>query len=97
LYGTARWLDPFKGGLDISSIHGQFGPLCREHPAGCGRTVLRHALGESIALSLILTGSLNNDRFLVVHQPVDQGRWQVVVHVKQFAAFPDGSIREEHD
>jgi hypothetical protein len=32
-----------------------------------------------------------------MHQPVDQGRGQGVVHVKDFAPFPKGSIRGDHD
>ena len=32
-----------------------------------------------------------------MHQPVDQGRCQGVVHVKDFAPFPEGSIRGDHD
>jgi hypothetical protein len=53
LKGPVRWRNSFKGGLDISSFHGQFSSLYREHPAGRGRTKLRHALSESVALSLI--------------------------------------------
>ncbi len=32
-----------------------------------------------------------------MHQPVDQGRCQSVVHVKDFAPFPKGTIRGNHD
>jgi hypothetical protein len=32
-----------------------------------------------------------------MHQPVDQGRSQGVVHVKEFAPFPEGSIRGDYD
>ncbi len=32
-----------------------------------------------------------------MHQPVDQGRGQVVVHVQDFAPFPVRSIRGDHD
>ena len=32
-----------------------------------------------------------------MHQPVDQGRGQGVVHIKDFAPFPEGSIRGDHD
>ena len=32
-----------------------------------------------------------------MHQPVDQGRGQSVVHVKDFAPFPEGPIRGDHD
>ena len=41
--------------------------------------------------------SFNDDRLPVMHQPVDQGRGQGVVHVKQGAPFPEGSIRGQHD
>ena len=32
-----------------------------------------------------------------MHQPVDQGRGQGVVHVEQGAPFPEDSIRGQHD
>ena len=32
-----------------------------------------------------------------MHQPVDQGRCQCVVHINQGAPFPEGSIRGQHD
>jgi site-specific recombinase XerD len=40
---------------------------------------------------------LNNDCLPVMHQPVDQGRCQSVVHAKEFAPFPEGTIRGDHD
>ena len=33
----------------------------------------------------------------MTHQPVDQGRGQGVVHVKDFAPLPERSIRGDHD
>jgi hypothetical protein len=36
---------------------------------------------------------LNDDRLPVMHQPVDQGCCQCVVHIEQGAPFPEGSIR----
>jgi len=33
----------------------------------------------------------------MMHQPIDQGRGQGVVHVEQGAPFPEGSIRGQHD
>jgi hypothetical protein len=41
--------------------------------------------------------SLNNNPFSVIHQPVDQGRGQGVVHVEEFAPVPEGSVRGDHD
>jgi hypothetical protein len=32
-----------------------------------------------------------------MHQPVDQGRGQGVVHFKEYALFPKGTIRGDHD
>jgi hypothetical protein len=32
-----------------------------------------------------------------MHQPVDKSRGQGVVHVKEFAPIPEGSIRDDHD
>ena len=50
-----------------------------------------------IFVSHAKTVSLNNDRLPVMHQPVDQGRCQGVVHIKEFAPFPEGTIRGDHD
>lgn len=33
----------------------------------------------------------------VMHQPIDQGRCQRVVHIEQGAPFPEGSIRGDRD
>ena len=33
----------------------------------------------------------------MMHQPVDQGRGQGVVHIKEGAPFPEGSIRGQDD
>jgi hypothetical protein len=32
-----------------------------------------------------------------MHQPVDQGRGQGVAHIEEFAPFPEGTIRGDHD
>jgi hypothetical protein len=32
-----------------------------------------------------------------MHQPVDQGRCQGVVHIKEGAPIPEGSMRGDHD
>ena len=32
-----------------------------------------------------------------MHQPVDQRRRQIVVHIKEFGPFPEGTIRDIHD
>jgi hypothetical protein len=44
-----------------------------------------------------ITISFKNDPIPVMHLPVDQGRGQGVVHVKDFAPFPEGSIRGDHN
>ena len=41
--------------------------------------------------------SFDNQCLPVMHQPIDQGRGQGVVHIKQGAPFPEGSIRGQHD
>jgi hypothetical protein len=41
--------------------------------------------------------SLNNDSLSVMHQPVDQARGQGVAHIEEFASFPEGTIRDDHD
>ena len=45
----------------------------------------------------MITISLKNDRRPEMHQPVDQGRRQSVVHIKEFAPLPEGTIRGNHD
>src|SRR5271163_2376113 len=41
--------------------------------------------------------SFDNECLPVMHQPVDQGCGQGVVHIKEGAPFPEGSIRGQHD
>src|SRR5580658_5834398 len=63
-----------------------------------GRTPTWSLVGRiGIFVSHTIAISLNNDPLPVMHQPVDQGRGQGVVHVKDFAPFPEGSIRGDHD
>ena len=33
----------------------------------------------------------------MMHQPVDQGRGQCVVHIEEGSPFPEGAIRGDHD
>jgi hypothetical protein len=40
---------------------------------------------------------LNYDRLPVVHQPVDHGGGQGVVHVKDRAPIPEGSVGRDDD
>src|SRR5271157_3681020 len=62
------------------------------------RTALWSLLGRiGIFVSHAITVSFNNDPLPVMHQPVDQGRCQGVVHIKEGAPFPEGSIRGDHD
>ena len=76
---------------DDSSLRG-------EHPI---RTLTRRVWSRAGRVGILvfhaIAGSLNDDRLPVMHQPVDQGRGQGVVHVEQGAPFPEGSIRGEHD
>ena len=44
-----------------------------------------------------ITVSSDDKRLPVMHQPVDQGRGQGVVHIQEGSPFPEGSIRGEHD
>ena len=104
LQGTGRLNSParspglLKGGLDIPATHAECGSLRREHPL---RTLTRRAWSRAGRIGIFvfhpIAVSLNDDRLPVMHQPVDQGRGQGVVHVKQGAPFPEGSIRGEHD
>src|SRR6476660_5026435 len=95
---SAQWLGWLKGGLDIPATHTECGSLQRKHPL---RTLTRRAWSRAgrigIFVSHPIAVSLNDDRLPVMHQPVDQGRCQGVVHIKQGAPFPEGTIRGNHD
>src|SRR6516162_390072 len=63
-----------------------------------GRTPLWSLVGRiGIFVFHAIAVSINNDPLPVIHQPVDQGRGQGVVHVEEFAPFPERSIRGDHD
>ena len=83
-------------GWTFPAIHTKCNSLRIEHPI---RTFTYWSLIGRIGIfvSHAKTVALNNDRLPVMHQPVDQGRCQGVVHVKEFAPFPEGSIRGDHD
>jgi len=44
-----------------------------------------------------VTFSLNDDRLPVMHQPIDHGGGQGVVHIEDRAPIPEGSVRGDHD
>ncbi len=98
LNGPARWLGSFKGGLDIPSIHAGCSSLRTKRPI---RTLTRRVWSRAGRVGIFvfhpIARSLNDDRLPVMHQPVDQGRCQGVVHIKQGAPLPEGSIRGQHD
>ncbi len=93
-----RWLGSFKGGLDIPSTHARCSSPRIKHPI---RTLTRRVWSRAgrvgTFISHHIARSLDDDRLPVMHQPVDQGRCQGVVHAEQGTPFPEGSIREEHD
>jgi hypothetical protein len=96
--GPVQWLGSFKGGLDIPSTHAGCSSLRIKHPIRTlTRRVRSHAGRFGIFISHPIARSLNDDRLPVMHQPVDQGRCQGVVHIKQGAPFPEGSTRDRHD
>jgi hypothetical protein len=92
--GPARSPGRLKGGLDIPATHANGCSLRGEHPL---RTGTRHADSRTGRIGIFvfhpIAVSLNHQRLPVMHQPVDQGRGQGVVHVEQGAPFPEGSIR----
>ena len=98
LNGPARWRGLLKGGLDIPATHAGCSSLRSEHPI---RTLARRVWSRAGRIGIFvfhpIAVSLNDDRLPVMHQPVDQGRGQGVVHVEQGAPFPEGSIRGQHD
>ena len=85
-------------GWTIPATHAKANSLRIEHPI---RTLAYRNLSLvgriGIFVSHTITVSFNNDPLPVMHQPVDQGRCQGVVHVKDFAPVPEGSIRGDHD
>ena len=86
-------------GWTIPATHAQTNSLRIEHPI---RTLTYRALvtrrsNQDLCLSCDNCLCLNHDPLPVMHQPVDQGRCQSVVHVKDFAPFPKGTIRGNHD
>ncbi len=85
-------------GWTIPATHAKANSLRIEHPI---RTLAYRNLSLvgriGIFVSHTITVSFNNDPLPVMHQPVDQGRGQGVVHVKDFAPVPEGSIRGDHD
>jgi hypothetical protein len=98
LHRPAQWQRLHKGGLDIPTAHAASSSLHEQRPI---QTLTRLACSRAgrigIFISHAVAGSLNDECLPVMHQPVDQGRCQGVVHVKEGAPFPEGSIRGEHD
>ena len=95
--GTGRWRSParwrgwLKGGLDIPSTHAGRHSLRGGHPIRTGTRRGESRAGRiRIFVFHTIAGSLNDDRLPVMHQPVDPGRGQGVVHIKQGAPFPEG-------
>ena len=98
LRSPARSRGLLKGGLDIPSSHAEYSSLRIKSPIG---TLTRRAWSRAGRIEIfiyhLITLSLNDDRLPVMHQPIDQDRCQCVVHIKQGAPFPEGSIRGQHD
>ena len=85
-------------GWTIPATHAKTNSLRIEHPIRTLMYCLWSLIGRiGTFVFHAKTISLNNDPFPVMHQPVDQGRGQGVVHIKEFAPFPEGSIRGDHD
>jgi hypothetical protein len=104
IQGTGRSNDPaqrsgpFEGGLDVPYPHAKTNSRHIEHPIRTltYRTLVTCRLNRVLCLSCD-NSLLNNDCLPVMHQPVDQGRCQGVVHFEGFAPFPEGSVRGDHD
>jgi len=54
-------------------------------------------IGRVVFVFHAIAVSFDNECLPVMHQPVDQGCGQCVVHIKQGAPFPEGSIRGQDD
>jgi hypothetical protein len=85
-------------GWTIPTTHAETNSLRSEHPI---RTWIYSARVTDLltpSMYIALDELLLVERILnVMHQSVDQGHGQSVVHVKEFAPFPEGSIRDNHD
>ena len=57
----------------------------------------RQGLGGLRFVFHAIAVSFDHQGLPVMHQPIDQGRGQGVVHVEEGAPFPEGSIRGQHD
>ena len=64
---------------------------CSCVPSRTGQSLFGWSVFHAIAVSL------NDDRLPVMHQPVDHGGGQGVVHVEDRAPVPEGSVRGDHD
>ncbi len=85
-------------GWTIPATHAKTNSLHIEHPIRTLTYALQSLVGRiRIFIFHVITVSFNNNPLSVMHQPVDQGRGQGVVHIKDFAPFPEGSIRGDHD
>jgi hypothetical protein len=83
-----------QGWAGLPGTHAERDSLPREHPL---RSWTRRAGSRAGRIGVFashpIAVSLDDDRLPVMHQPVDQGRGQGVVHVKEGAPFPERSIR----
>ena len=83
-----------QGGLDIPATHAGWDSLHSERPIQTWTRRMRSRTGRiRILVFHPIARSLNEKRLPMMHQPVDQGRGQGVVHIEQDAPFPEGSIR----
>ena len=83
-----------KGGLDVPATHAGCDSLHSEHPIQTWTRRMASRTGRiRIFVFHPIARSLNEKRLPMMHQPVDQGRGQGVVHIEQDAPFPEGSIR----
>jgi hypothetical protein len=83
-----------KGGRDVPATPAGCDSLHCEHPIQTWMRRLRSRTGRiRIFVFHPIARSLNQKRLPMMHQPVDQGRGQGVVHIEQGAPFPEGSIR----
>ena len=89
----------FVGGLDFPyrSRHFGSGAWRNDFSGGCSDlSDIRRWMGRGFVFHAIAV-SFDNQCLPVMHQPVDQGRGQGIVHIEQGAPFPEGSIRGQHD
>jgi hypothetical protein len=101
--GRTRRGGRLVGGLDLPIAHDA--RLGRRAERLRQRRQRRRTSGAGVAgwgrvvgfVSHAIAVSFDDERLSMMHQPIDQGGGQGVVHIKKRAPFPEGAIRGQDD